>query len=82
MRSSSKCSDLAVPLGEIDHYGQHVSAVFLLKNGDVIAAHDWYICDEYGTFKVYSGGDKFHIDQDDVDEIATRRHIREVVLDE
>jgi hypothetical protein len=73
--------DLAVPLEELDQYGQHVTAVFLLTNGDVLAAQDWYICDELGTYKVYSGGDKFHIDQHDVEHIATEHHIREVVLD-
>jgi hypothetical protein len=48
----------------------------------VIAVQDWYICEEQGTYKVYSGGDTFHIDRNDVEQIATERHIREVVLDE
>lgn len=75
-------ADIAVPLTEIDQYGQHVDAVFVLSDGTVIAAHDWYIYDDLGTYKVYSGGDKFHIDREDVDQIATARHICEVVRDE
>lgn len=82
LHMESDRSDRAVPLDEIIHYGQHVGAIFILSNGAIIAAHDWYTYNEYGTYKVYSGGDNFHITQDDVEQIATRRFVNEVVLDE
>lgn len=78
----SERSDLAVPLEEINQYGQHVAGIFILTNGRVLAASDWYMHDETDTYKLSSGGDTFHIKRDDVEQIATQRFIREVVLDE
>lgn len=79
---SAEQPDIEVPLDEIDLHGQHVDAVFILTNERIIAVHDWYRCDEYGTYKVCSGGEKFHVEQGDVEQIATARFLREVVLDE
>lgn len=72
----------AVPLDEIIHYGQHVGAIFILSNGSVIAVDEWYSYNDRGTYKVYSGDDTFHIAQSDVEQIATRRFVNEVVLDQ
>lgn len=56
--------------------GAPVGSIFLLKNGWALGVTDWYEygADEQGiydapTYKVYSGGDKFHIRKDDIEEI-------------
>lgn len=72
--------DRAVPLDEIIHYGQHVDTIFILTNGSIIAADSWYTYEDSGTYKLYSGGDTFHIDQNDVLQMATRQFIKEVIL--
>lgn len=77
---SSDRADIAVPPDEIIYHGQHVGTIFILTNGSILAVNDWYTYDEYGTYKVYSGGDKFHINQNDVLQMATRDFIKEVVL--
>lgn len=82
LHMASDRTDRAVPLGEIIHHGQQVGAIFILSNGSIIAVDDWYTYDDLRTYKVYSGGDTFYIDQDDVAEMATRRFVNEVVLDE